>query len=925
MKEIPLTSSGKVNRKGLPAPEWEQVRGGGEYVGAETEIEELLVGIWGEVLKLERVGVHDNFFNLGGHSLLATQVIASIRTTFGVDVPLRALFEAPTIAALAPVLRNLQTGPHPATPLPELKSISRERRLRLSYAQQRLWFLNRIDPQSPFYNVPTAFRIRGPVRISELRRSFEAIVQRHEILRTAFPLVDGQPVQRIYKTAPLDFEVTELDNVALPERESRALELAGREAIRPFDLARIPLMRVRIFKLGTEDYLTAVTMHHIVTDGWSMGLLIDEVSTFYRLFSDGSAAAPEQLPVQFADFAEWERQWVEGPAMQSRLQYWRAQLGGELPVLHWPSSLPAPQQRTFTGQQLIRVLPDELRNKLHEISRHENVTFYMTLLAAYQTLLWRFSTKDEVIVGSPVSNRYFRGAEKLIGCFINLRLLRTSLSGAPTFRELLHRVRKATLEAEANDLPFDQIVQNLQSGRSPAHSPFYQTTLTLQNTPLVHMSEFQGISVSPLDLPTGTTQCDLVLVAREIEAGMELTVLYSTDIFTSTTAQQLINKFQNVLTYLSENLDLPLNSAAMLAKPEKEKLLMEKRGKFMVGRQSGINLAKQELIKTGELRPGQKLPLLITPRMDDVDLVEWGKLNFDFLEEQLKRAGGILFRGFAIRTAEDFQRFSASLYARTMKYRERSTPRTEIGKDIYTSTEYPAEETIAMHNEFSYGTTWPMKIWFFCEKAATKGGQTPIADSRQVFALIDPKVRERFIEKKVMYIRNYGMGIDLSWQTVFQTDSREEVEKYCREAPIIWEWLEGDRLRTRQIREAVAEHPRTGEMLWFNQAHLFHLSNLSPHMQKSLVETFGEENLPRQARYGDGSPIEEEALDEVRRAYAKATVEFDWQPGDVLLLDNMLVAHGRRPFQGTRRILVSMAEPCSIEVLKKAESVTCVS
>ncbi|MGH9568207.1 MAG: TauD/TfdA family dioxygenase, partial [Candidatus Angelobacter sp.] len=232
-------------------------------------------------------------------------------------------------------------------------------------------------------------------------------------------------------------------------------------------------------------------------------------------------------------------------------------------------------------------------------------------------------------------------------------------------------------------------------------------------------------------------------------------------------------------------------------------------------------------------------------------------------------------------------------------------------KDVYTSTEYPQEHMIAMHNEFSYGTTWPMKIWFFCELAAQKGGQTPIANSSEVYRRLNRKIIERFTQKKVMYVRNYGSGIDLPWQTVFQTESRAEVEEYCRAAPIEWQWLEGDRLKTWQVREAVTQHPQTGQMLWFNQAHLFHLSNLETDVQQSLLETFSEENLPRHAWYGDGSPIETEFLDEIRRVYAEVAVEFDWQHGDVLLLDNMLVAHGRNPYSGARRILVAMAEPHS--------------
>jgi alpha-ketoglutarate-dependent taurine dioxygenase len=502
-----------------------------------------------------------------------------------------------------------------------------------------------------------------------------------------------------------------------------------------------------------------------------------------------------------------------------------------------------------------------------------------------------------------------------------MRLLRVNVADAPTFRQLLRRVQKVTLDAEANELPFDKIVQAVKPERSVARAPLYQVTLALHNTPSAETSGLHDLSISPVQVNTGTSQSDLLLLMMESSRGIETTFMYSTAIFESGTIERMMADFKILVSRLLEQPDIPINKISLFSEAEKEKVRMARRGKLQVLRQSKIDLRSQDLVTFDELQSGQRLPLLVRPAMEDVDLTEWAKSNMERVERELLDRGGILFRGFAVNSAEDFGRFSSSLYSRTMKYQERSTPRTQVGKDIYTSTEYPPEQTIAMHNEFSYGTTWPMKIWFYCEKAPEHGGQTPIADSRKVYEEIDPEIRERFARKRVMYARNYGSGIDLPWQIVFQTEDRAEVEAYCRNAPIEWQWMEKDRLRTWQVRDAAAKHPQTGEMVWFNQAHLFHLSNLDPDIQESLLVTFGEEGLPRQARYGDGTPIEEEALNEVRRAYGKASIDFDWQPGDVLLLDNMLVAHGRRPFRGSRRVLVAMAEPFSVHSREIAESV----
>lgn len=316
-----------------------------------------------------------------------------------------------------------------------------------------------------------------------------------------------------------------------------------------------------------------------------------------------------------------------------------------------------------------------------------------------------------------------------------------------------------------------------------------------------------------------------------------------------------------------------------------------------------------DLVRTRLFAPAQRLPLIVEPSQPQVDLAGWIGANRAWINQQLNEHGGTLFRGFPPRDAAGFEALALALSGETVEYTYRSTPRTRVQNRVYTSTEYPADQTIPMHNENSYASMWPLIIWFYCAQPASSGGETPIADSRQVFRLIAPEVRERFARKRVMYVRNYSAGVDLPWQTVFQTDDRDEVETFCRQAAISWEWRGADRLRTWQVMDAVAQHPKTGEMVWFNQAHLFHVASLAPDVRDSMLAAFGEENLPRHARYGDGTPIEAEALDEVRRAYQQSTVAFPWEAGDALLLDNMSTAHGRYPFTGPRKILVAMAEP----------------
>ena len=319
--------------------------------------------------------------------------------------------------------------------------------------------------------------------------------------------------------------------------------------------------------------------------------------------------------------------------------------------------------------------------------------------------------------------------------------------------------------------------------------------------------------------------------------------------------------------------------------------------------------ASSDIVETSLLAAEQPLPLLVRPAVDGVSLNAWLSHHRERWEELLHRHGALLFRGFGVRTKEELEELATAASGGLMDYTYRSTPRSSVGGHVYTSTEYPADQSIPMHNEMSYTSSWPLKIWFFCDQPSEQGGETPLADSRRVWARLDPALRQRFAEKNVLYVRNYGAGLDLTWENVFQTTDRAVVESFCREAGIELAWKEGNRLRTSQRCQAVARHPATGETVWFNQAHLFHRSSLAPEVLAALLDTMAEEDLPRDTFYGDGTPIEVSALEEIRGVYAEESVAFPWQKGDVLMVDNMLVAHGRRPFSGPRRILVAMAEP----------------
>ncbi len=333
--------------------------------------------------------------------------------------------------------------------------------------------------------------------------------------------------------------------------------------------------------------------------------------------------------------------------------------------------------------------------------------------------------------------------------------------------------------------------------------------------------------------------------------------------------------------------------------------------KLLAAARKSISASRESMIHVGPLCGERRFPLAVWPAIDGLDPIAWISDDRSFVEQCLLECGAVLLRGFDLRNADQFERLIEASSGQALEYTERSSPRTQVSGRIYTSTDYPEDQNIYLHNENSYQSTWPMKIFFFCLAPATTGGETPIADCRRVFKLIDPKIKQRFIQKKVMYLRNYGNGFGLSWQTVFQTTQRHVVETSCRKAGIEFEWKENGQLRTRVVRPALALHPRLNEMIWFNHATFFHISTREPRLRDELLAAFKEEDLPTNSYYGDGSPIEPSALDEIREIYRQETMQFTWEKGDVLILDNMLSAHGRGAFSGPRQVLVGMSEPYS--------------
>jgi amino acid adenylation domain-containing protein len=569
LERLPLTPSGKVDRRALPAPD--HAAGADGYVAPRTPAEEVLAEIWAEMLRLERVGVEESFFELGGHSLLATRVVSRVRQVFGVELPLRALFEGPTVAQLAGRVEEMRRAGLPV--LPPVVPVDRDRPLPLSFAQERLWFLDRLEGGSAQYNIPAALRLAGALDAAALERSLGEIVRRHEMLRAVFREVDGSPVQVIVPFDGFALPVEDLSGLGEADREGAVGRRAGEEARRGFDLSAGPPFRAALLRLGAEDHLLLLSMHHIVSDGWSMGVLFRELSALYEAYREGGESPLAELPVQYADYAVWQREQLAGEVLDRQLAYWKERLGDAPALLELPTDRPRPAVQTYRGATVPFELSLELLERLQALGRSEGATLYMTLLGAFQVLLGKYAGSEDVVVGSPIAGRTRGEVEGLIGFFVNTLVLRTDLSGDPSFRETLRRVREATLGAyEHQEVPFEKLVAELQPERSMSHLPLFQVMFTVQNAGGGGVA-LPGLEVSGAGGELASAKFDLFLELTATPQGLRGELNYSTDLFERGTVQRMLGHLERVLEQVAADADVRLSRLELPGQAERARLL----------------------------------------------------------------------------------------------------------------------------------------------------------------------------------------------------------------------------------------------------------------------------------------------------------------------------------------------------------------
>ncbi|MFD2169298.1 amino acid adenylation domain-containing protein [Tumebacillus lipolyticus] len=582
---LPLTPNGKVDKRRLPAPDPSRSSLSEAYVAPQGRVEEAIATIWAQVFRLERVGVHDDFYELGGHSLLATQILSRIRSELGVEVTLRDVLEARSVRSLAHAVsaapasdandfaaEKKRDATKDGLPLSGLPPADRTEPVPASFAQRRLWFLDRLEAGSSLYNLPLAMRLKGKLDHDAVTDALTEVVRRHQALRTVFAEVDGHAVQVVREAEPV--------RLTRCETWQQLQEAAGE----PFDLTAGPLFRATLLQERAEEHVLLLNMHHIVSDGWSLEVLRREFATLYASFVERKPAPLDELPVQYGDYTSWQQSWLSDGVLEAQIAYWKEQLSGELPVLQLPSDRPRPAVNSFRGGSKRMMLPSQLVEALKELSRQEGATLYMTMLSAFKALLHRYAELRDVIVGTPISGRNRAEVEGLIGFFVNTLVLRTQVAGEMPFRELLARVRETALGAFAHqDVPFDTLVAELQPERDGSHSPFFQTMFVFESTPKQAIT-LPGLVQELVELDNGTAKFDLSLLLMQETDGLAAVFEYSSDLFDERTIERLMGHYLTLLAGIVEAPERSVAQLPLLGEEEREQLLAERQ---QTGREYG--------------------------------------------------------------------------------------------------------------------------------------------------------------------------------------------------------------------------------------------------------------------------------------------------------------------------------------------------
>uniref|UniRef100_UPI000CD90471 non-ribosomal peptide synthetase n=1 Tax=Bacillus thuringiensis TaxID=1428 RepID=UPI000CD90471 len=576
IESLPLTVNGKVDKDALPA--WASIiQTNDGYIAPRNRVEQKMVEIWSEVLGIDSsaIGINDNFFELGGHSLLATKITSRLGVDFSILVQIRDIFEYPTIKHFSKRLTFLLGKTGEIDVFTPLQSVKREQYEPLSFAQQRLWIMDKIVTNSALYNVPIAWRLKGKWNIEMLKKGYNAIIHRHEILRTVFHEVDGKPVQIVQQDITVPLSVIDLRYLSPEDKTSKIENISKIEAKKPFDLSQGPLLRTHLIIMDNKELVLLCTIHHIIFDRWSLDTFINEWMSFYQAFLENETEKLPPLPVQYIDFTKWQKSWLTEDIIQKQIAYWGKELRGLLPILELPLDYPRPIIQSYNGDTYQIVIPNKLLEKIKVFNSKEGVTLFATLLASYQGFLSRYTNQKDILVGSPIANRNYPGVEDLIGFFANTVVYRADCSNNITFKELVQQIKKKMLDAQENqDVPFEKVIEAIQPERDMSYSPLFQTMFVFHNQ-LKELPKLLDHSVEKIPRHMNGAKFDITIAMEEIPTGLQVDFEYNTDLFKVSTIKRMAQSFEIWLDEILQFPEEPIENLRILTKNEEKQLLHE--------------------------------------------------------------------------------------------------------------------------------------------------------------------------------------------------------------------------------------------------------------------------------------------------------------------------------------------------------------
>ena len=905
---------------------------------AGSETEQALAKLWCQVLgdgKEKPLGRDAHFFASGGNSLAAVQLASRISDHWAIDFPTRAVMEKPRFGdvvdeverRLATPLASYQGGAqNPLIP------ISRHAELPLAPVQRRLWLVDRLasqagDRERAAYNLPALFSLKGELNIEVLERTVNAIVARHEALRTHYPESEsGDPIAVVEDQRNIELPVLDCSDLAEQEQQRYLQDTFTEYANTPLDLATGPLIKAGLLRFGAQEHALILVIHHIVFDGWSTSVFIREFASLYGELLEGKESGLPEVGIQYVDYAAWHEKALSGEAFEQSATFWRRYLNSAPPLSSLPADFARPSQVSHAGSSQRMALSPDLSHALNKLAAQRGTTLFTLLLASFQLLMHRQTGQHDLVVGTDVAGRSHPDVEPLIGFFVNVIPLRSRLADDQVdFGRWLEHVQTSVLDAfDHQDVPFDRIVELSGIGRERDRSPLIQTLFVLQNTPTERFS-LPGLEVEVMPQPRQESKFDMAVFVNESDTGLSVEWVYATALYRRETIEQLTGAWQSLLAQiveapstLVEEFRLPLMEKHAMQNKFSKDAKLNKLGslKSQPGARPSTN--SNSPIRTALLDEKRVFPLVIEATDADLDAVAWATSQRDFIEQHLRKHAGILFRNFGLTTPQEFEAFAEAIQP-GLYGNYGDLPKKEGGRNTYRSTPYPERQMILYHNESSHLERWPRKQLFFCEFPSSVGGATPIVDCREMLRQLPADVVEEFERKGLLYVRTFTRNLDVSWRDFFKTDSKEEVETRLEEAGIEWQWLGDDELQTRTRCPAVVTHPVTGDRVFFNQVQLHHVSCLEPDVKEDLLGMVGQERLPRNVYFGDGSVISDEMMKVVGEAYEACAVRFDWRRGDVVMVDNMLAAHARDPYEGPRKIVVAMGDIYERSALEEAQ------